>query len=170
MGSWKASHTFKLFKCGPASCKFCLEVMAWVPGAGDVCGYLAFDFDTFKDEAWDGRTLGKSIMPKKYTGESLAKFIMRMGNVKDATRQHPKLKACKGKMEKPFSSSQAPHPGWKCSPSGQSSGSTGRIPIGRILVAITRDRGLYIDVATLQLETLTGETWTATIAASSKDI
>jgi hypothetical protein len=145
---------FKLSKCAPAICEFCLAVKARVPGAGDVCGYSTFDFDTFKDEAWDGRTLGKSVMPKSHTGESLAESIMRTGNVDDATRQHPKPKAREGKMEKSFFSFQAAHPGWKCSPSGQSL--VDRVEEYRLaeLAAITRERGLYIDAATRQLETL----------------
>lgn len=89
----------KLSKCAPAICEFCLLAKASVPNAGDVIGYSTFDFDAFRDEAWEGRTLGKSISPEGRT-ESLAESMMRNGNVEDATRQHPKPKSRHGKMEK----------------------------------------------------------------------
>ena len=42
-----------------------------------------FDFDNFKDEVWEGRTLGKSEMPQEQPqpNESLAESILRTGNV-----------------------------------------------------------------------------------------
>jgi autophagy-related protein 9 len=149
----------RLSKCAPAICEFCLVIKTRVPGSGDVCGYSSFDFDTFKDEAWEGRTLGKSVMPEageadSYPTESLSESILRTGNVEDATRQHPKPKAREGKMEKSFFSFQAANPNWKCSPSGQSL--VDRVEEYRKaeLAAISRERGLYIEAAARQLETL----------------
>ena len=146
----------KLSNCAPAICEFCLVIKSKVPGAGDVCGYSTFDFDNFKDEVWEGRTLGKSEMPQEQPqpNESLAESILRTGNVEDATREHPKPKAREGKMEKSFFSFQAVHPSWKCSPSGQSL--VDRLEEYRIaeLAAISRERNVYIDAAARQLETL----------------
>ena len=44
----------KLSKCAPDICEFCLLIKARIPGHGDVCGFSTFDFDSFKDEAWEG--------------------------------------------------------------------------------------------------------------------
>jgi hypothetical protein len=148
----------KLSKNAPAICEFCLVIKSRVPGAGDVCGFSTFDFDAFKDEAWEGRTLGKSVMPEGQQqpsgGETLAQSIMRTGNVEDATRQHPKPKAREGKMEKSFFNFQAVHPEWKCSPSGQSLVDRVEDYKKAELAAMSRERNLYIDAAARQLETL----------------
>jgi autophagy-related protein 9 len=152
----------KLSKCAPAICEFCMTIKAKVPGAGDVCGYSTFDFDAFKDEAWDGKTLGRSmVLPETITTptpqqgeESLAESILRTGNLEEAARQHPKPKARDGKMEKSFFGFQAAHPSWKCNPSGQSL--VDRVEEYRQaeLAAMSRERDLYIDAAARQLETL----------------
>jgi autophagy-related protein 9 len=163
----------KLSKCAPAICEFCLLNKARVPNAGDVTGYSTFDFDTFRDEAWEGRTLGKSILREEHT-ESLAESMMRNGNVEDATRQHPKPKSRHGKMEKctsingnsskrspirphlfyfstAFFNFQATHPNWKCSPSGQSLITA--VEDYR-KAAISRERDWHIEAANRQLDTL----------------
>ena len=158
-----------------AICEFCLMVKSRVAGAGEVCGYSTFDFDVYGDEAWEGRTLGKSVMMMRrmmnarndgedrsggdhdsayHRGESLAESILRVGNVEDATRMHPKPKAREGKMEKSFFNFQASHPSWKCSPSGQSL--VDRVEEYRQaeLAALSRERELHIEAAARQLETL----------------
>jgi len=106
-------------------CEFCLltksklksttsssSSSAIIPGGGDVCGYSTFDFETFTDEAWDGRTLGRSQrlrdeaeqqqQHERNNSESLSESIMRIGNVEDATRLYSKPKSKNGKMEKSF--------------------------------------------------------------------
>ena len=149
---------FQLSNCAPAICEFCLAVKSRVQGVGDLCGYSTFDFDTFKDEAWEGRTLGKSIMPPDTTivepTESLTQSIMRTGNVEDVTRHHPKPRARQGKMEKSFFSFQAAHPNFKCPPSGQSLVVRFEEYRKAELAAISRERELHIDAAARQLETL----------------
>lgn len=159
----------QLPKCAPAICEFCLTSKASVAGAGDVCGFSTFDFDTFKDEAWEGKTLGESTMLQPNatddddedveTGqaqgrETLEESFLRTGNLEEATRRHPKPRAREGKMEKSFFSFQASHPNWKCSPSGQSL-------INRVeeyrkaeVSAQLRERELHIEAAARQLETL----------------
>lgn len=154
---------FKLSKCAPAICEFCLVSKARMAnGGGDVCGFSTFDFDTFGDEAWEGRTLGKSAILQnqrsdpqnsvhRMAGESLSESIMRTGNLEDATRLHPKPRARHGKMEKSFFTFQAAYPNWKCSPSGQ-------FLFDRVeeyhLAAMTRERELHIQASARQIETL----------------
>ena len=146
---------FKLSKCAPAICEFCLVSKArMAAGTGDICGFSTFDFDTFGDEAWEGRTLGKSAMLQKESptgGESLSESIMRMGNLEDATRIHAKPKAREGKMEKSFFTFQAAYPDWRCSASGQSL--VDRVEEYR-LASISRERELHIEAAARQLQTL----------------
>jgi autophagy-related protein 9 len=155
---------FKLSQCAPAICEFCLLSKArMAAGGGDVCGFSTFDFDTFGDEAWEGRTLGKSVMLRQelpsesqntthpLAGESLTESIMRTGNLEDATRLHPKPRSREGKMEKSFFTFQAAHPDWRCSSSGQSL--VDRVEEYRV-AAMTRERELHIEAAARQLETL----------------
>ncbi len=145
----------RLSKCAPAICEFCTTIKAKVPGSGDVCGYSTFNFDSFKDEAWDGKTLGQSMVAEAAAPEeSLAASILRTGNLEEATRQYPKPKAKDGKMEKSFFGFTASHPHWKCSPSGQHL--VDRVEEYRLaeLAAISRERDLYIGAAARQLETL----------------
>jgi autophagy-related protein 9 len=145
---------FQLSKCAPAICEFCLISKArMATGSGDVCGFSTFDFDTFGDEAWEGRTLGRSalLQIQRSNGESLTESIMRTGNLEDATDLHPKPRAREGKMEKSFFTFQVAHPDWKCSASGQSL--VNRVEEYRF-AAMTRERELHIEAAARQLETL----------------
>lgn len=134
--------------------------------AGDVCGFSTFDFDTFGDEAWEGRTLGRSVMLQRQReeqgvdvdgGESLTESILRTGNLEDATRLHPKPRARHGKMEKSFFTFKAAHPKWNSCfpPSGQSL--VNRVEEYRLSTEqamIARERELHVQAATRQLETL----------------
>jgi autophagy-related protein 9 len=145
----------KLSANAPAICEFCATIKAKAPGAGEVCGYSTFDFDKFKDEAWDGRTLGHSVLVDDAgIHESLLESIVRTGNLEEATRNHPKPRARDGKMEKSFFGFKAAHPSWKCNPSGQSL--VDRVEEYRQaeLASISRERDLYIEAAARQLETL----------------
>lgn len=165
---------YRLPEAAPAICEFCLTCKAKVPGGGggDVCGYSTFDFDAFGDEAWEGRTLGKSAIllqrqqqqqqhqesdqgssPRRVVllGESLAESIVRTGNLEDAARAHPTPRARGGKMEKSFFGFQAAHPDWKCPPSGQTL--VDRVEEYRA-AAMARERSLHVDAAARQLETL----------------
>jgi hypothetical protein len=141
----------KLSKCAPSICEFALLSKSRVPGTGDVLGYATFDFDNFRDEAWEGRTMGKSSTHTEPI-ESLAESVIKNGNVEDASRQHQKPKTRFGKMEKSLFGFQAAHPKWKCCPAGRS----------MLLAvedyrkaAISRERNLHIEAATRQLDTLT---------------
>lgn len=145
----------RLSKCAPAICEFCTTIKAKVPGSGDVCGYSTFDFDVFRDEAWDGKTLGQSIANEPIApGVSLTESILKKGNLEEATRQHPKPKCKNGKMEKSFFGFKTSHPSWICSPSGQHL--VDRVEEYRQaeLAALGRERDLYIAAAARQLETL----------------
>ena len=132
--------------------------------AGDVCGFSTFDFDTFGDEKWEGRTLGKSAMLERQRaeqgvggGESLIDSILRTGNLEDATRLHPKPRARHGKMEKSFFTFKAAHSNWdSCFPSsGQSL--VNRVEEYRLSTEqamMARERELHAQAAVRQLETL----------------
>ena len=129
--------------------------------AGDVCGFSTFDFDTFGDEAWEGRTLGRSVMLERQRaeqgGESLTESILRTGNLEDATRMHPKPRARQGKMEKSFFTFKEAHPNWETCfpPSGQSL--VNRVEEYRLSTEqamLARERELHAQAAIRQLETL----------------
>ena len=149
---------FRLSTEAPAICEFCLVGKARVQGVGDVCGFSTFDFDLFKDEAWDGRTLGQStIQPsdsnnsRNAQAETFEESIMRTGNLEEATNLHPKPRAKEGKMEKSFFSFRAAHPTFKCPESGQ-----------KLMecvddyrdAAMAREQELHIEAAARQLELL----------------
>jgi Autophagy protein ATG9 len=156
-------------RCAERICEFILSIRAEVPGAGDMCGYSTFDFDTYGDEMWEGKTFGDghgalqapsshtdpnhSNLPPIVTG-SLSESIMRSGNVLEATQQFPIPRAKEGKMEKSFFSFKAAHPSWTCPESGQDL-------VDRLdeyqreeTEAIARERQLHIEAAARQLETL----------------
>jgi len=131
--------------------------------AGDVCGFSTFDFDTFVDEAWEGRTLGGSAVLERQRKEqqdgreSLTESILRTGNLEDAMRLHPKPRARHGKMEKSFFTFQEAHPNWgSCfPPSGQSL--VNRVEEYRLSTeqaTMARERELHVQAAARQLETL----------------
>lgn len=166
---------FRLSEKAPDICEFCLVTKAKlvlsanrsnVNGgsgivAGDVCGFSTFDFDTFGDEAWEGRTLGRSVMLERQRaeqgGESLTESILRTGNLEDATRMHPKPRARQGKMEKSFFTFKEAHPNWEnCfPPSGQSL--VNRVEEYRLSTEqamLARERELHAQAAIRQLETL----------------
>eukprot|EP00535_Pseudo-nitzschia_heimii_P005205 CAMPEP_0197174458 /NCGR_PEP_ID=MMETSP1423-20130617/969_1 /TAXON_ID=476441 /ORGANISM="Pseudo-nitzschia heimii, Strain UNC1101" /LENGTH=1238 /DNA_ID=CAMNT_0042623391 /DNA_START=138 /DNA_END=3854 /DNA_ORIENTATION=- len=171
---------FKLSEKAPDICEFCLVTKAKlvlsanssiVNGGsgtvhGDVCGFSTFDFDTFGDEAWEGRTLGRSAMLQRQreqeavgvaSAESLTESILRTGNLEEATRLHPKPRARHGKMEKSFFTFKAAHPDWNSCfpPSGQSL--VNRVEEYRLsteIFLISRERELHVQAARRQLETL----------------
>jgi len=170
---------FRLSEKASDICEFCLVskaklVLSTKSGtvnggggivAGDVCGFSTFDFDTFGDEAWEGRTLGRSIILQRQReervgvvgGESLTESILRTGNLEDATRLHPKPRARHGKMEKSFFTFKAAHPNWNSCfpPSGESL--VNRVEEYRLSTEqamIAREREMHIQAATRQLETL----------------
>jgi autophagy-related protein 9 len=149
---------FRLSTEAPAICEFCLLSKARVTGVGDVCGFSTFDFDLFKDEAWDGRTLGQSMAPSSANSDSqggptetLEESVMRTGNLEEATRLHPKPRAREGKMEKSFFTFRAAHPTFKCPVSGQKLMDC--VDEYR-MASMTRERDLHIKAAARQLETL----------------
>lgn len=163
---------FRLSEKASDICEFCLVSKAKLVlsanssiVAGDVCGFSTFDFDTFGDEAWEGRTLGRSAMLQRQReeqgvgvgGESLTESILRTGNLEDATRLHPKPRARHGKMEKSFFTFKVAHPNWNSCfpPSGQNL--VDRVEEYRLSTEqamIARERELHVQAAARQLETL----------------
>jgi autophagy-related protein 9 len=79
-----------LAKCSEAICEFVVATKAEIKGAGEVCGYASFDFETFNDEG-DVRT--------DMVAGSLAESIMQTGSIYEATRRVPRPKARMGKMK-----------------------------------------------------------------------
>ena len=86
--------------CAEQICEFVMGIKAEVPGAGEVCGFASFDFDSFQDESWEGRTLGKSQI-SEMTG-SLSASVHQLHDVEAAAQLHEKPQAWHGKMEKSF--------------------------------------------------------------------
>lgn len=81
-------------------CDFVQATHTEVAGAGDVCGYATFNFDTFTDERWEGRTMGEAFHPISATSSSLSESIPLINNADTATRLFLKPKTRYGKMEK----------------------------------------------------------------------
>jgi autophagy-related protein 9 len=95
-------------RCAEPICEFVLSCRAELPGAGEVCGYATFDFDTFQDErttVWGNgpaattSTNTNNNMSEPMNG-SLSESITLTGNVEESTRQFPKPRARYGKMKK----------------------------------------------------------------------
>jgi autophagy-related protein 9 len=103
---------YSLPRCAEDVCEFVMTIKAEVPGAGDLCGYSTFDFDTFGDDSFEGKTMGDAR-------GNVAASVAELQNVEAATRLHPKPKAYHGKMEKSFFSFKACHPNWTSTKSGQ---------------------------------------------------
>jgi autophagy-related protein 9 len=148
---------FRLSTEASAICEFCLLSKARVQGVGDVCGFSTFDFDVFKDEAWDGRTLGQSVRTRGSSNsqgvltETLEESVMRTGNLEEATKLHPKPRAREGKMEKSFFTFRAAHPSFKCPASG--------LKLMESVdeyrdASMAREQELHIEAAARQLELL----------------
>ncbi|CAB9510880.1 Autophagy-related protein 9 [Seminavis robusta] len=154
-------------RCAERVCEFILAIRAEVPGAGDMCGYSTFDFDTYGDDLWEGKTFGvggvgvqqqsptdphRPGLPPVVTG-SLTESIMQSGTV-EATQQFPIPRAKEGKMEKSFFSFKAAHPSWKCPESGQDLVERLEEYQEEESAALARERQLHIEAAARQLETL----------------
>jgi hypothetical protein len=119
------------------------------------CRFATFDFDKFRDETWEGRTMGRTVESSVMTTGSLSDSILRLGqSVQEATRQHPKPQARHGKMEKSFFSFKAAHPHWKCPVSGQHLVDRVEHYRREETAAITREQQLHLEAAARQLETL----------------
>lgn len=145
-------------KCAEQICEFVLTTKTEVPGAGDVCGFATFDFDSFQDENWEGRTMGTGSgdafgARSNMTGSVMASTFLTH-SVETARSLHPRPKARQGKMEKSFFSFKAAHPTWKCSQSGQNLVDKVAQYQYNETVALTRERQLHIEAAARQLETL----------------
>lgn len=93
---------FSLANCAEPICEFVLSIRTEIPGAGEVCGYATFDFDSFGDERWQGGTFAPTYSPPMIG--SLADSILETGNVQESTSRFPKPKARYGKMEQSFMS------------------------------------------------------------------
>lgn len=140
-------------KCAEDICTFVQQTKVEVPGAGDVCGYSTFDFDTFEDESWEGRTIGIKTAQisrsqddlQSSATESFPKPTVRLGG-------RPKTQH--GKLEKSFFTFKAVHPSWKCSASGQNLVDRVETYQHQQAVALAKERNYHIEAAARQLETL----------------
>jgi autophagy-related protein 9 len=84
----------KLANCSESICEYVLTMKEHVDGAGDVCGFSAFDFDKHGDEPWEGRTMNAH--------QTLAESILQTRSVAESLRNLPTPRARQGKMEKSF--------------------------------------------------------------------
>jgi len=125
-------------KCADKICKFVEKVRLEVPGAGDVCGFSCFDFDSFGDENWEGRKLGNE------GGQN--------NTVRQQAQSRPKT--TQGKMEKSFFSFKAAHPTWKPSLSGQNLVERVENYRKQQTLAFAREQEHHAQAAARQLETL----------------
>jgi autophagy-related protein 9 len=82
-------------------CEFIFSVKSDIAGAGECCGFATFDFDKFKDEAWEGRTMGGPDQ-SSLRASAFSESIHRTHNAEQTARQLHVPKACHGKMEKSF--------------------------------------------------------------------
>ena len=94
---------FSLSKCAVEICSFVQKIKVEVPGAGEHCGYSTFDFDTFEDENWEGRTIGANSTTKQGTTveDIRSSFDIKSGgDPRPVSSMRPKAR--QGKMEKSF--------------------------------------------------------------------
>jgi len=144
---------FSLPKRAEEICSFVQQIKTEVPGAGDVCGYSTFDFDTFEDNNWEGRTIGVQNSPK--SGYQAGLQSLASESIPEPTiRLSPRPKTQNGKMEKSFFSFKAVHPSWKCSTSGQHLVDRVETYQHQQALALAKERNHHIEAAARQLETL----------------
>eukprot|EP00581_Thalassiosira_minuscula_P013305 CAMPEP_0183714190 /NCGR_PEP_ID=MMETSP0737-20130205/8809_1 /TAXON_ID=385413 /ORGANISM="Thalassiosira miniscula, Strain CCMP1093" /LENGTH=939 /DNA_ID=CAMNT_0025943095 /DNA_START=322 /DNA_END=3141 /DNA_ORIENTATION=- len=132
-------------RCAEKLCRFVRDSRVEVPGVGDMVGYSTFDFDSFEDENWRGR----SHM------DHSSKLSIRGGSSGDGTiKINDRPKSRHGKMEKSFFNFKGCYPNWTMPPSGKNL--VDRVESFRHQqdIALARERRLHIDAAAAQLETL----------------
>jgi len=115
-----------------------------VPGAGDVCGFSSFDFDSFEDERWENKDIDDDDncgLSRKRSPEVVMKL-----------RSRPRTKM--RKMEKSSFSFKAAHPNWKCHSSGQNLLDRVGSYKKKQETALAKERQHHIEAAARQLETL----------------
>ena len=91
-------------KNADAICAFVQKVKIEVPGAGEVCGYSSFDFDSFQDENGEGKTMGTdpSYRERETLGFS-TEYSSRFSTMSSSNMYHNgRPMAHGGKMEKSF--------------------------------------------------------------------
>ena len=96
-----------LANCAERICEFVLLTKEEITGAGEVCGFATFDFDKFSDLAWEGKTLGRTVLTgqqqqQQQQQSTLVESLLRTGDVERATADLPRPKTRHGKMEKSF--------------------------------------------------------------------
>jgi len=139
-------------KCAEDICAFVQQIKMEVPGSGDICGYSAFDFDTFEDDSWEGRTMGVRTAQSSVCHDGLQPPMTTESVSEPMNSQMPKTQ--NGKMEKSFFSFKSVHPSWKCSASGQYLVDRVETYQHQQAVALARERDYHIEAAARQLETL----------------
>jgi autophagy-related protein 9 len=129
-------------QCADKLCEFVRDSKVEVPSLGDVVGYSTFDFDSFEDENWTGKSLDQSSkLSIRDTGERLFK-----------TSDRPKSRH--GKMEKSFFNFKGVYPNWKMPESGRNLVEKIESYRKHQNIALVRERRLHIAAAAAQLETL----------------
>jgi autophagy-related protein 9 len=138
---------FSLPRCAEHLCEFVMTVKADVPGAGDICGYATFDFDTFGDHSFEGKTMGE-------VRGAIASSLAELQNVEATTRLHPKPRAYHGKMEKSFFSFKSCHPSWISTKSGQTLIDRVELFKQNEMKALALEQQQHLEAAVRQLGTL----------------
>ncbi|KAL3811702.1 hypothetical protein ACHAXA_004068 [Cyclostephanos tholiformis] len=129
-------------RCADKLCDFVRDSKVEVPSLGDVVGYSTFDFDSFEDENWTGKSLDQSSkLSIRDTGERLFKV-------------NDRPKSRHGKMEKSFFNFKGVYPNWKMPESGRNLVEKIESYRKHQNIALVRERRLHIEAAVAQLETL----------------
>lgn len=130
-------------QCAEKLCNFVRDSKVEVPTVGDVVGYSTFDFDSFEDENWRGRS-----------NEDLSSRISIRDDDQGITRVNDRPKTRHGKMEKSFFNFKGVYPNWTMPISGRNLVEKIESFRHQQDVALARERRLHIDAAAAQLETL----------------
>mmetsp|Transcript_8745 Transcript_8745/g.18966 ORF Transcript_8745/g.18966 Transcript_8745/m.18966 type:complete len:814 (+) Transcript_8745:3-2444(+) len=129
-------------RCADKLCKFVRDSKVEAPGVGDIVGYSTFDFDSFEDENWRG----KSQMDQSSKTSSLGSGEGMGVNRRPKSRH--------GKMEKSFFNFKGVYPNWTMPPSSKNLVDQVESFRHQQDIALARERRLHIDAAAAQLETL----------------
>jgi autophagy-related protein 9 len=134
-------------------CAFIHGVKIEVPGAGEVCGFSTFDFDTFQDENWHGKTMGSKSKSFDIDRSQLKKQTIGASSMSNIYHNGIPM-AHDGKMEKSFFNFKTIHPHWKCDSSGQQLIERIENYRSEQAIALARERHQHLEAAERQLDTL----------------
>lgn len=130
-------------RCADKLCSFVRDSKVEVPSVGDVVGYSTFDFDSFEDENWRGKS-GLDLSSKTSMRDT-DELIQKVND---------RPKSRHGKMEMSFFNFKRLYPNWRMLSSGKNL--VNRIESFRRSqdIALARERRFHIEAAAAQLETL----------------